>query len=278
MHPPAQPSKEALPRGVIPRVENQRSHFTFLDDVRPARVLVKLNHAKAMTEFGTTTLSGFPRPTTVITTTTIADNSLNLLSWNEEVEILKAFEPDFHIPGDVAVYNSYDDAQESERVVDHLRGYTKISELVREEEDSFTRSPPVMIPLIKSTRHDLLDHTFDILESQGATMGALYATQYFTGGGSYQQLIEDLKKVFEVAPPEFELLVIGCLGERTLPLLPKGVTAVSGLNRWRDVIKPQKQSKDEMCTAFETLGEQIHSAIGVDRDILFQTPDVLENI
>lgn len=265
----SQPAGEDLPRGIIPLVEYQRSSLDFIEAVRPARAMIRIDQVNRMLGAGITAASGFPRATTTITTSTIPDRALRLTPWKTELERLKEFEPDYHIPADTSVYKELPAKKQADLVIDHLRGYTKLSELIETEAASFTRDPPMTIPLIKTTDEGLLYHTFEIMEAQGDTMAAFYATQYYTGKkGRWQDLIQDVKTIFRFAPEWFELLIIGCLGSHVLRQLPSGVVAASGLNRWREEVHPTTQSDAEMRERYMALGSEVQAALGVSSEIL----------
>jgi hypothetical protein len=274
----SQPAPQDLPRGIIPVYEYQGAHTDFVEAVRPARVLISRMAVRRMLALNLTAKSQFPRPTTVIVTSTVPDSNIGLATWGREFEQIKRFEPDYYIPADTSVYEEYSIKRKTEQVIDHLRGYTKISEMIDDESHTFTHDPPVTIPLIKTTNEGLLHHTFDIMQSQGDTMAAFYATQYLTGDAHWGDLVSDLKTIAESAPDWLEILVVGCLGQYVLNELPSQVVAASGLNQWRERIKPQKQTKEEMNEKFQSLGEEVHSVLGVNASVSHTSDPLFEEL
>lgn len=106
------------PTGTIPLVESYQAHRTFLSTVEPAIILFKLNDVRRLLRRDETAASVVPDATTVITTSTIRDEQLRLISWEQELEYVTAFGSDFHIPSD---YPTYVDQPVEQRVVNVLK-------------------------------------------------------------------------------------------------------------------------------------------------------------
>jgi hypothetical protein len=94
------------PRGAIPSVEPYHSYSAFLQAVEPEYALLKYTDMRKLLTRGETADSYFPDEIAVITTTTIRDTQLNLVSWERELERVLAFDPAFHIPADYSTYVS----------------------------------------------------------------------------------------------------------------------------------------------------------------------------
>ena len=86
-----------------PRWANAR-HQAFVDTVWPPFILIKLNDAATLATRGETATSYFGPAPTVITTTTINDDDLSDLTYQDELDILTRFDPDIHLPADVSIY------------------------------------------------------------------------------------------------------------------------------------------------------------------------------
>ena len=96
-----------LPVGIIPRIENQKLHFKFLDGNKYVTwIMVDIHNAEALTNKGLTALSAFGPNLKVITTTTIHDKRLTEYHLEKELRVIKAFHPNCHIPCDRPVYTS----------------------------------------------------------------------------------------------------------------------------------------------------------------------------
>jgi len=74
-----------FPTGAIPFIENQWSHREFVQAVEPDYALTKITTARQLLKRDETADSYFGEGTQVITTTTVEDTKLNLLSWEDEL-------------------------------------------------------------------------------------------------------------------------------------------------------------------------------------------------
>lgn len=74
--------------GLVPRVEAQVAHHEFIRSARPSAILVDIVDARKLAETqGETAHSYCGDETSVITTTTVSDEQLNLISWQRELDI-----------------------------------------------------------------------------------------------------------------------------------------------------------------------------------------------
>lgn len=104
------------PGGAVPLVEAQWSHRAFIEAVQPKYALVKLTTARQLLKREETADSYFSTETEVITTSTVEDTKLNLISWEHELEIVEAFQPTYHISADYSTYQDQDPADRQANV------------------------------------------------------------------------------------------------------------------------------------------------------------------
>lgn len=245
------------PRGAVARVEVQWSHQEFAQQVYPPAVELKLTHARRLPKRDETTVSYFGERPTVITTSTINDQSLSLTTWEEELGVVQEVEPDFHLPCDYSVYESHTHRERCEYIQKCMDGTEAMV-------DALEDTPTAVIPLIKGLYPNEREICYDRFDELGLDYAGYYAAQYFTGGNGIQieRLIADIEQVVEEAP-DLELFVIGLLSPRYLERLPDQVVAAAGLNQWRDAIKPQAQSTREMQRVYAELCSNVNEALGV---------------
>jgi len=234
MDSPFHTEQEELPQGIVPRVEPQAKHHEFVHTVKPPFVMLKITDARRLANRGETATSYFGSVPTVITTSTVRDSDLFLLKWVDEYEILEQFEPDYHFPADESIYEEQPHEDRLSRVKRSLKGFLAIRELIEENRDSFTGTPPTLIPLLKGVSQDEQQACLRLFEEQGVRMAGFYAVQYFTNDGPPQQdaLLEDLHDLHERSPPALSYFVIGGIGRTLTEQYPPSVDAAAGFTQW----------------------------------------------
>ena len=253
------------PRGVIPRVQAQRSHSAFLDAVSPDTAMLNLIEARKLSKRGETAASYFGAGTDVIVTSTVPDRDLDLLSWERELDIVRDVAPDFHIPTDYPTYGNMDVEQRRENVRECMTGTIWMGERLVDTETT-------LIPLVKGVtaqEREICYRAADDLEADPAidvTAGyrAYYATQYFSAGQGNRigALVEDVTAIAEECGGN--VLLIGLLSPTYLRRMPSSVVAAAGMNTWRTAVTPRKQTAGEMRSAFATLVEDVEAAVDLD--------------
>jgi len=251
------------PRGAVANVERQQAHARFVRAVEPDHVVMRITHARRLMQDDTTFAEYYPDSVDVITTTTVPDNKLNLLGWNRddedlerysELDILRAVEPDYHVPTDYTIYEEMDAAEQREAVQYCVEGTRYMHE--QTEDMDLT-----LLPLVKGRTREHREQFYDLFDDLGVEYVSFYATQYYTGGRGVQQndLVADVEKVTAEYDPE--LFVMGALSPRTLRRFPTNVVAASGLNQWRKRCAPRDSTPEEMQTAYQALSEEVDQAL-----------------
>jgi hypothetical protein len=232
--PPYQQPVDDPPEGIIPRIEPQPKHREFVDTVQPPYAMLKITDARRLADRGETATSYFGSVPTVITTSTVRDSDLFLLSWLDEFEILEQFEPDFHLPADQSIYKTQPQADRTELVKKSLEGFLAIRQLLEENQAAFNGSPPTLIPLLKGVTAEEQDICLQVFDDEDVQMAAFYAVQYFTNDGQPRttELVEDLTDLANRSQPELSYLVIGGLGPTLTERYPAAVDAAAGFTAW----------------------------------------------
>jgi hypothetical protein len=168
------------PQGAIPSVEPYHSYSAFLQAVEPEYTLVKYTDMRTLVNRGETAASYFPAATDVITTTTIRDTPLNLLSWDQELEHVRDFRPDYHIPADYSTYEQQEVADRSRNVLHCMEGLLWMQRQLREH-DSETQ----LIPLVKGVTPEeraLCYEVFDCAASMSTVRSTARSTSQAARG------------------------------------------------------------------------------------------------
>ena len=247
-----------FPTGAIPFVENQWSHHEFIEAVQPDYALAKITTARQLLKRGETADSYFGEDTQVITTTTVDDSKLNLLSWGDELEYVKEFGPTYHLPCDYSTYIKADKEERTENVSSYLEGTLTMDRWLSEA-NSDTR----IIPLIKGATYQERARAIHTLEQYHFPGYAYYGTQYFTSGEGIliDELVDDLTATTQ--EHDRPMMLIGCLSPNYLERMPAQVVAGTGVQRWRKRIKPQKQDADTMTSEWNTLSDEVDTALSI---------------
>lgn len=251
---------QPYPHGAIPSVEPYHSYSAFLQAVEPDYTLLKYTDMRKLLTRGETAASYFPDETAVITTTTIRDTQLNLLSWERELEHVLEFHPDYHIPADYSTYEQQDVADRSRNVLHCLEGLLWMQRQLREH-DADTR----LIPLVKGTTPDERALCYEVFDRAGCDeYCAFYGTQYFSGGAGIriEELVADLDAV--ATEQNRDIFLIGLLSPNYLDRVPEQVVAAAGQTAWRQHISPTTQEPAELQTFWTDFTEQVAQALETD--------------
>lgn len=244
---------------VVPLVEVQRTHHTFLHAAQPRAALLKLTHARRLIKRDE--LDWLPQNTALITTSTVNDNSLAHIDWETELEIIQTLQPAYHIPTD---YSLYDDMTLRERrtaIKNCMNGTRWIA-------DQLTTTTPstTLLPLLKGKTRNERTLCYDALDELNCDTAAFYATQYFTSGqgNNINALIERLTTI-QHEQPTLSIFLIGLLAPSYLERLPSNVTAVSGQNQWRSRVTPTTMTNREIETTWQSLINTLTHALNTPR-------------
>lgn len=245
------------PAGAIPRVQPYRSDKAFLSAVQPEYALINYTDARRLLKRGEDAGSWFPDETSVITTTTIRDEELNLVTWGRELERVIEFDPDWHIPTD---YSTYGDDDESDRItatLDCMEGTLWMQRKLREHDADIQ-----IIPLVKGTTELERQACYNVFEEAGFNdLCAYYATQYFTSGNGIQinELVEDVRAI--AREQDRPIMLIGLLSANYLDRMPGQVTTAAGQNAWRKPIAPTTTPDKEIRQQWDEIAADVERAI-----------------
>lgn len=264
------------PQGTVAQVERGRAHREFVDAVKPPYVLLKIQYARRLLDAGETASSRFPDQTQVITSTAIRDNRNEALPLEHngykrgEVDIIREFEPDIHIPADRSDYADIEDAERYREVKKCMTGTVAMVNHV-EDYGLDTR----ILPFLKGVRRKERWLCYRTIEQLGLDYAAFYANNYFNDGTGVRidDLVEDLhtvtdesRELVDSTDRPLRLCVLNCLSPNVLKRFPNCVEAASGLwvgqNRgWREKVVPTKQSPKEMRRIFYNVQERVAEAL-----------------
>lgn len=244
--------------GAIPRIEAQKTHIEFVNAVAPSYAMLPIDHAGRLANNGDTAASLFPEQTRVMTTTTIADDRLDRLSWREEYDIVDRFEPTFHIPTDHAVYGDDPSDKRADRARRCATGTLWMADQLAE-----TESSTEIIPLIKGVTETERTFGYGACEELETDVAAVYVAQYFTvsGSGGHPAIFRLLEAIATETDAILDLLVIGLLSTYYLPDVPENVVAAAGLNTWLDVVAPRTSEPNTMREDYQSLADDVDAAL-----------------
>lgn len=247
-------SPDMYPVGPIARSEAQWSHREFVNGVQPDYVMINIIHARQLKKRGETLESYFGDDVETIITTTVSDNKLNLITWEDELEIVKAVEPDYHIPTDYSIYESFPEQQQIDCLVACLDGTRWMYEQLEDTDVT-------VIPLIKGKTPAQRQLSYDLMNELGINYCAFYASRYFTGkyGNRITDLVADVEKVASEFNPD--IMLIGLLSPKYISKFPSNVVAVAGQKQWRIRAKPRDQTEDEMKEEWRGLTWEVEKAL-----------------
>jgi len=215
------------PKGIIRRIQPQQAHEDFLKSLDgDDTVMMKITDVEALLRArGEVRDTYFPSDTTVITTGIVHDNKLKQLSWARELNAVKAFQPDFHIPTDYPVYG---DMPRSERI----ENIEKMMEGTRWAVNQLWDTDIQVIPLIKGYSQEERAICYDTINRVDTEYCAYYGAQYFGGemGNGILKLTRDIRSVVSELSVD-GLMVIGLQSMNGLDRMPPEVVAAAG-QRW----------------------------------------------
>jgi hypothetical protein len=266
-----------LPQGTIAQVESRQKHRLFLEAVEPASILVKITDARRLVKRGETADSWTPPNTEVITSTAVHDQHNNALPLEGngykrgEWDIVREFEPEFHVPADRPDYNDIDDDQRFEWVADAMAGTLTIANHLANSDLSTS-----VLPWIKGVTAEERRLSYRTIEQLGMGCAVFYANPYFNDGRGVliDDLLEDLElirdessKYVDSADGALDIIIVGCQSPNVVSDMPDNVVASSGLwtgqNRgWRDTVTPTTQSAAEMQAIYEGVVADVERALG----------------
>lgn len=247
-------SLDCAPTGPVLLTERQDAHDQFHQD-HPCQltVLLRLTAVKTLVNKGETADSYFGDHVTVLTTTTINDRVLSNLGWDDELHLVREFQPDFHIPCDYPVYKDDDPLLRRKHVLKCLEGTIWMA-------GKLAGTTTRVIPLLKGETPHERRLCYQVFQYLGVRYCVFYGTQYFTANIGFYQLLEDLRTVVSEAP-HLQILLIGLQAPHRLEQVPPQIVAAAG-QRWIDEVQlrdiPYSQSQER----YTQMEDDINAALG----------------
>ena len=152
--------------------------------------MVNIRDARRLVKRGETATSYFGAETSVIVTTTVSDEILDLLRWEDELEIIREFAPAYHIPADYSTYDADTPEIREENIAECMEGTIWFEQQLRDSKTG-------IIPILKGTNSFERNICYRMLQGLNDEYVAYYVTQYFTGGDGIRihQLVEDVTTI-----------------------------------------------------------------------------------
>lgn len=271
-----------FPTGAVALVEPGYGHKEFVHKAKPRYALMKYHHANRLLKAGETADSWFPDETQVITTTNIIDsrNVTIPLEHNGhrrgEIDIVREFGPDYHIPADRSDYIDFPDDLRYEKVKECMMGTLTIANHIADD-----NLDTQVIPFLKTATPKERRLCYRTIEQLGLDYAAVYCNQYFNDGNGIEidTLLSDLELLATESASEFgdddsplRLLTISCLSPNVLSEAPNAVVAGSGQmvgtdRGWRESITPTKQTESTVKSIYADVEQGVSDALNVDVDL-----------
>ena len=208
-----------FPRGLVNRVklpdQNRAQHI--LSDQSITKVMLNIDSVRKLLDNGETGDSYFRDDQTVISTSFLPDQKLAELQWREELEYVREFAPDLHIPTDYSAYEEgMNDEEQIQAVKDCLEGTKWFDSQLTNHQTSVL----VQANGWRREHFELCKSTMGELDTQCCVF---YASEY---GPRVEQAVKDINRLTAVINPE-AVIVVGKQSSRTLKRLPPEVTTVA---------------------------------------------------
>ncbi|WP_436931236.1 hypothetical protein [Halosimplex halobium] len=195
-------------------VVNDPSIDTVMLSIESARKLVDIHRETANTYFR--------EDQTVITTTTVHDDTLKELGWLDELDIVRRFGPDYHIPTEYSVYQSPMSPEVQENAISDCMDGTEWFDKRLEN-----HSTAVLVQA-----KGWLPWHFELCRPTMERLGTDFLVFYATGyKARVEELKRDLEALISVLHPS-GILIIGKQSTRFLSQAPPEIVAAAG-GRWR---------------------------------------------
>lgn len=242
------------PEGLAVRVEHQWSHREFVQTVVPETVVIDLIDARQLVKRGKTAADFLGEDPDVVVTSTIPDEKLDLITWERERDIVREFQPDYHVPTDYSIYGGQD---KDERMANLREMMDGAKWMQKELADTGT----TVVPQVKGFTVEERRVCYRSVAANFDDYALFYATQYFGGesGNRINDLVADLETIREEHAVRF--MVLGLLAPNYVTRLPNNVVAVAGQHRWRQRVTPRNSTVEEMNTEYQSLKEQVEDAL-----------------
>lgn len=255
-----------LPRGLIPRVEWSREQVSFIRDApRPLTVMVDLHTVDRLVGRGLDAMC-FGDGVEVVTTSTIADETLALYRVEREIDLVRRFRPRWHVAGDRPVYLTDDSKSRRLKIDFAVEAYSDLR-------DAVATSGVVPIALIKGVNEAEWRHSVASYRTAGASAFAYYGAQYFGHGrGRHQaELVMDVRSIVAGSGIPY-LMLIGLQSPNLIGRFPEQVQAFAGM-RWRSVVRPGRAPAGVTLARFESWNAAWRKAAKTRQGILWDAQE-----
>jgi hypothetical protein len=224
--------------------------------------MVPIYDARRDLEDGRTASDRFGESTAVITTTTVKDYHLRALTWKDELEIVRAYQPDYHIPTEYSVYEDTMGAAEQEKAIrDCMEGTEWMARKLAGEHTQVL----VQAKGWEKWHFEICLQTLRKLRRQTIVFyGSGYAGPGV--GNQLHRLLRDTRRAINVMGAE-KVLLIGRQSPRELSKFPPQVVAAAGLRWFRELSDDAGEVTEEQYRMFD---QQVRSRLGGGQAMLNQ--------
>lgn len=207
-------------RVYVPDANEQRA---VLFDPSIKTVMLSIDCVRKLVDLhGQTARTYFRDDQTVITTTTTHDDILKELDWTQELDLIRQFGPDYHIPTEYSVYRTMSGDEQRRAIEDCMEGTEWFRSRLK------NHSTEILVQA-----KGWLDWHFRRCQPTINRLDTDFVVFYATGYGSrIYDLIEDLKELISTLKPS-GILIIGKQSTRFLEKAPPEVVAAAGTRWWR---------------------------------------------
>lgn len=209
--------------GCINRVQapHRPQHIAVLSDPSIEKVMLSIDSVRKLVRNHDETARTYFRPDqTVITTTTTDDAILKALDWETELDLIRRFGPDYHIPTEYSVYASMTPKQQAQAIDDCMAGTEWMAHRLSNHDTT-------VLVQAKGWQPWHLARCKPTLERLNTRFVVFYATCY---GHRIWELVADIRTVVTELSPR-GIMVIGAQSPRFLSRAPPEVVAAAGC-RW----------------------------------------------
>lgn len=211
--------------GIVNRVSvpGTKEEEAILGDSSIKTVMPSIGSVRKLVNHHNETASTYFREDqTVITTTTTYDKTLKDLDWSTELDLIRRFGPDYHIPTEYSVYQTMSESEQRRAIDDCMEGTEWFAKRLR------NHSIEVLVQA-----KGWLDWHFGRCQSTIRNLSTDFVVFYATGyGNRIYDLLEDLKTLISTLNPS-GILLIGKQSSRFLEKAPPEVVAAAGTRWWR---------------------------------------------
>jgi hypothetical protein len=214
------------PRDIVARIESAEDQRAFfLGELSLPWVMLDISRAATLCNRGLTAERFFPGGR-VVTTSTIQDSLLARFHFDRELDVVRRFQPAWHVPCDRPVYHEDSGAGRRGLIDDLVRSTLAFK-------DAIDGTGIGVIPLVKGVEPTEWLRCYRPLAEAGITHYACYVKQFFGGGQGRRvvQMINHVRGVVSTCGMPY-LMLIGFQSLNRLPELPPEVKALAG-QKWR---------------------------------------------